>query len=160
MPLEPAAAPSKPAASARRRPRAASPVGSGAAGSSTGPHLLLAEDNATNVKVATAMLAGAGYQVDAVSDGAQAVASVAARSYDVVLMDCQMPTMNGYDATALIRASENGGPRVPIIAMTASARREDEDRCLAVGMDGYLSKPVTKDALLAMLARFVKAGAP
>jgi PAS domain S-box-containing protein len=160
MPLEPAAAPSKPAASARRRPRAASPDGSGAAGSGTGPHLLLAEDNATNVKVATAMLAGAGYQVDAVSDGAQAVASVAARSYDVVLMDCQMPTMNGYDATALIRASENGGPRVPIIAMTASARREDEDRCLAVGMDGYLSKPVTKDALLAMLARFVKAGAP
>jgi two-component system sensor histidine kinase/response regulator len=153
-------APLKPAPSARRRPPKASADGPEVAKTSTGRHLLLAEDNPTNVKVALAMLAGAGYQVDTVSDGALAVASVAARSYDAVLMDCQMPTMSGYDATTLIRASQNGGPRVPIIAMTAGARREDEDRCQSVGMDGYLSKPVSKAALLSMVARFVKAGAP
>jgi two-component system sensor histidine kinase/response regulator len=149
------AAPPKPAPSARRRPPKAALAGPGAAQSNAGRHILLAEDNPTNVKVAVAMLSGAGYQVDTVADGAQAVASVATRSYDAILMDCQMPTMSGYDATSLIRASQNGGLRVPIIAMTAGARREDEERCLAVGMDGYLSKPVSKAALLSMVARFV-----
>jgi two-component system sensor histidine kinase/response regulator len=154
------AAPPKPAPSARRRPPKAALAGPGAAQSNAGRHILLAEDNPTNVKVAVAMLSGAGYQVDTVADGAQAVASVATRSYDAILMDCQMPTMSGYDATSLIRASQNGGPRVPIIAMTAGARREDEERCLAVGMDGYLSKPVSKAALLSMVASFIPVEAP
>ena len=113
--------------------------------------LLLAEDNLINQKVAVAMLTSAGYLVDTVVNGAAAVEAVAAGSYDAVLMDCQMPEMNGYEATAAIRASEGAARHTPIIAMTAGARREDRRRCLASGMDGYLAKPVSKDALLAMV---------
>lgn len=118
--------------------------------------LLLAEDNLINQKVAVAMLAGAGYQVDTVLNGAKAVEPVAARRYDAILMDCQMPELNGYEATAAIRTQESGGRRTPIIALTAGARREDHERCLAEGMDSYLAKPVSKDALLAMVAGALK----
>ena len=121
--------------------------------------LLLAEDNPINQKVAVAMLSGAGYQVDTVPDGAAAVEAVLAQTYDAILMDCQMPELNGYEATAAIRAYEGSARRTPIIALTAGARREDRDRCLASGMDDYLSKPVSKDALLALVARSVKNGA-
>ena len=76
--------------------------------------------------------------------------------YDAILMDCQMPELNGYEATAAIRAQEGSGRHTPIIAMTAGARREDRERCLAEGMDGYLAKPFSKDALLALVARFMK----
>ncbi len=120
--------------------------------------LLLAEDNLINQKVAVAMLSGAGYRVDTVLDGAAAVQAVAARSYDAILMDCQMPELNGYEATAAIRAHEGPDRRTPIIALTAGARREDRERCLAEGMDSYLAKPVSKDALLALVARLVKDG--
>ena len=120
--------------------------------------LLLAEDNLINQKVAVAMLSGAGYQVDTVLDGAEAVKAAAAATYDAILMDCQMPELNGYEATAAIRVREGSGRRTPIIALTASARREDQERCLAEGMDSYLSKPVSKDALLALVASSVKAG--
>jgi len=96
--------------------------------------------------------------VDAVLNGAAAVQAVAAQSYDAILMDCQMPELNGYEATAAIRAYEGRERHTPIIAMTAGARREDRDRCLAEGMDSYLAKPVSKDALLAMVARSVKRG--
>ncbi len=125
----------------------------------SGPHggrLLLAEDNAINRKVAVAMLSSAGYHVDTVFDGAAAVQAVAARHYDAILMDCQMPELNGYEATAAIRAQEGSGRRTPIIALTAGARLEDQERCLAEGMDSYLAKPVSKDALLALVARSVK----
>jgi response regulator RpfG family c-di-GMP phosphodiesterase len=71
-------------------------------------------------------------------------------------MDCHMPTLNGYDATAAIRAHEGTARHTPIIALTAGARREDRERCLAEGMDSYLAKPVSKDALLAMVARSIK----
>ena len=118
--------------------------------------LLLAEDNLINQRVALAMLSGAGYRVDTVLNGAQAVLAVAAHAYDAVLMDCQMPELDGYEATAAIRALEGPGQHTPIIAMTAGARREDRQRCLDEGMDGYLSKPVSKDALLALVARSVK----
>ena len=121
--------------------------------------LLLAEDNLINQQVAVAMLAGAGYQVDTVGDGASAVQAVAARPYDAILMDCQMPELNGYEATAAIRALKSSGRLTPIIAMTAGARVEDRQRCLAEGMDSYLSKPVSKDALLSLVARSVKNGA-
>ena len=113
--------------------------------------ILLAEDNLINQKVAEAMLAGAGYLVDTVPDGAAAVQAVATQRYDAVLMDCQLPGVSGYEATAAIRAREGSGHHTPIIAMTAGARQEDRDRCLAEGMDSYLSKPVRREALLELL---------
>jgi PAS domain S-box-containing protein len=123
--------------------------------------LLLAEDNLINQKVAVAMLSGAGYQVDTVLDGAAAVLAAAAHPYDVILMDCQMPDLNGYEATAGIRAQEGADRHTPIVALTAGARQEDRERCLAAGMDGYLAKPISKDALLALVARSMnRAAAP
>jgi two-component system sensor histidine kinase/response regulator len=122
--------------------------------------LLLAEDNLINQKVAIAMLSNAGYHVDAVLNGAEAVQAVADRSYDAVLMDCQMPEVNGYEATARIRGRQIGARRIPIIAMTAGARAEDRERCLAAGMDGYLAKPFNKDALLELVGGFVNADRP
>jgi two-component system, sensor histidine kinase and response regulator len=119
------------------------------------PLLLLAEDNLTNQKVAVAMLTSGGYQVDTVLNGAEAVRAAAAHAYDAILMDCQMPELNGYEATAAIRARDGAGRHTPIIAMTAGARNEDRERCLAEGMDSYLSKPVSKDVLLALVARSV-----
>ena len=120
--------------------------------------LLLAEDNPINQKVAVAMLSSAGYRVDTVCNGAEAVQAVAVHPYDVILMDCQMPELNGYEATAAIRASEGTGRHTPIIAMTAGARQEDRERCFAEGMDSYLPKPVNKDALLALVGRYVGSG--
>ncbi|MFN2506581.1 MAG: response regulator [Acidimicrobiales bacterium] len=117
--------------------------------------LLLAEDNLINQKVAVAMLSSVGYVVDTVLDGAAAVRAASEHRYDAILMDCQMPEMNGYEATAAIRANEGSGRHTPIIAMTAGARREDRERCLAEGMDSYVSKPVGKDTLLALVAQFV-----
>ena len=121
--------------------------------------LLLAEDNLINQKVALAMLADSGYRVDTVLDGAAAVRAVASQRYDAILMDCQMPELNGYEATSAIRAMKGRAGRIPIIAMTAGARQEDKEHCLAVGMDSYLAKPVSKDALLAMIGRWVGEGA-
>jgi CheY-like chemotaxis protein/HPt (histidine-containing phosphotransfer) domain-containing protein len=126
-----------------------------AAATSRGGRLLLAEDNLINQKVAIAMLSQEGYIVDAALNGAVAVEAFKANSYDAVLMDCQMPELNGYEATAAIRAHEGPDRHTPIIAMTAGARREDRNRCLAAGMDAYLAKPVSKDALLALVGRSV-----
>jgi PAS domain S-box-containing protein len=120
--------------------------------------LLLAEDNLINRKVAIAMLSSGGYRVDTVFDGAAAVQAAAAHRYDAILMDCQMPEMNGYEATAAIRAQEGSDRHTPIIAMTAGARQEDRERCLAEGMDSYMAKPVSKEALLALVARSVTGG--
>jgi CheY-like chemotaxis protein len=133
-----------------------SPVTGLAPPSPAGPEkgrLLLAEDNLINQKVAVEMLSKAGYEVDTVPDGAAAVRAVAARPYDAILMDCHMPEMNGYEATAAIRALESSGRLTPIIAMTSGARTEDRDRCLAEGMDAYLSKPIRKDSLLALVTQ-------
>ncbi|HEX3567451.1 MAG TPA: PAS domain S-box protein, partial [Acidimicrobiales bacterium] len=113
--------------------------------------LLLAEDNLINQKVVVAMLASGGYRVDTVVNGAEAVKAVAANTYDAVLMDCQMPELDGYEATAAIRALKGPGRFTPIIAVTAGAREEDVNRCLAMGMDAYISKPVSKDALVALV---------
>jgi len=118
--------------------------------------LLLAEDNLINQKVAVAILSNAGYLVDTVLNGAAAVDAVSAQPYDAILMDCQMPVMNGYEATAAIRAQGGSTGMTPIIAMTAGARREDQERCMAEGMDSYLAKPVSKDALLALVSRSVR----
>ena len=95
----------------------------------------------------------AGYQVDTVVDGVAAVEANRAQRYDLILMDCQMPALSGYEATAAIRAEEGAPSRhTPIAAMTAGARSEDRAHCLASGMDSYLAKPVRKDTLLQLVA--------
>jgi two-component system sensor histidine kinase/response regulator len=120
--------------------------------------LLLAEDNPINQKVAVAILTGAGYVVDTVSNGQAAVEAVADGHYDVVLMDCQMPELSGYEATAAIRVNDGTDRHTPIIALTAGARPEDRERCLAEGMDSYLAKPLNKDVLLALVAKTMNDG--
>ncbi len=117
--------------------------------------LLFVDDNAINQRVAALSLEARGHQTDLASDGAAAVAAVAATDYDLVLMDCHMPGMDGFDATVEIRRAEAAtGRHVPIIAMTASAMAADEARCLAVGMDGFLAKPFVANQLDALLARW------
>ncbi len=111
--------------------------------------VLLVEDNMINQQVANGMLTSMGCEVEIASDGQEAVDILDRAAFDVVLMDCQMPGMDGYQATAAIRARESDVPgrRQTIIALTANAMPEDRDRCLASGMDDYLSKPFTVDKL-------------
>ena len=115
--------------------------------------LLVVEDNAVNMMVMQGVLGRLGYrQIDKARDGLEAVAKVAATTYDLILMDCQMPNLDGYDATRRLREQ---GLRTPIIALTAHAMSGDREKCLAAGMDDYLSKPVAIDALAAALARWL-----
>ena len=125
-----------------------------AAGARAGLSVLLVEDNEINRMVASAVLEGAGHQVREAADGAQAVALHAVQAFDCVLMDCQMPVMDGLEATRRIRAHESshGGRRTPIVALTANTMEGDRERCLAAGMDDFLSKPYASAALLEMLA--------
>jgi CheY-like chemotaxis protein len=116
-------------------------------------HVLLAEDNAVNQKIASRFLEKEGHHVTLASDGRQALAAIERESFDVVLMDVQMPEMDGFEATAAIRAQEQDtGKRLPIIAMTAHAMAGDRERCLAAGMDGYLPKPIDQQKLDEVLA--------
>jgi PAS domain S-box-containing protein len=116
--------------------------------------VLLVEDNRVNQKVAAAVLEKRGHRVTIASDGREGLDAISRGVFDVVLMDVEMPVMNGWEATAAIREREKAsGTRVPIIAMTAHAMQEDLDRCLTVGMDGYVSKPFQVEALLNELAR-------
>jgi CheY-like chemotaxis protein len=121
-------------------------------------HVLVAEDNLVNQRTAVAVLKGAGYHVEVVASGTAAVTATAAQSFDAILMDCHMPGMDGYEATAAIRAHEGTSRHTPIIAMTAGARREDRDRCMAEGMDSYIPKPIGKVDLLAVVARSIDTG--
>jgi len=119
-----------------------------------GPAVLIAEDNEINRTVAKALLGRRGLRTVTAHDGLQAVAMAAANDYLAIFMDCQMPELDGYEATRRIRAAENGR-HVPIIAMTAHSMRGDRARCLASGMDDYLSKPVRGEALDAVLAQWL-----
>jgi CheY-like chemotaxis protein len=106
-------------------------------------HILLAEDGLVNQKVAVNLLEQRGHKVTVANNGRQALDALNSESFDVVLMDIQMPTMDGYEATATIREQEKAsGEHIPIIAMTAHAMKGDRERCLEVGMDGYIAKPI------------------
>ena len=120
--------------------------------------ILAAEDNPVNKKLISRLLEKEGYQADIVANGVEALAAVARERYDLILMDCQMPEMDGYEATTAIRAAEAGtARRVPIIALTASAMEQDRERCLAAGMDDHLTKPVKAEDLRTMLERWIPA---
>ena len=118
-------------------------------------HVLVAEDNRWNQAVAVRMLGWLGCSTDVAVNGRQAVQAAVRRAYGAVLMDCQMPEMDGYQATAAIRRREGTAVHTPIIAMTAAASPEDRERCLAAGMDDYLAKPVIMDDLKRVLARWL-----
>jgi two-component system sensor histidine kinase/response regulator len=143
-------------------------------------HILLVEDNTVNQRLATRLLEKLGYQVSLASNGQEAVEAVTNGSYEAILMDCQMPEMDGFEATKIIRAREKQtrsklSPRssvlspqdselrtpnselfhIPIIALTANAMHGDRERCLAAGMDDYLAKPLNPQELKAILERWV-----
>jgi CheY-like chemotaxis protein len=117
--------------------------------------VLVVEDNSTNQLVAVGILAHLGWSADVAADGLAAIAAVEQLRYDAVLMDCQMPNMDGYTCTAEIRRREGTNQRVPIIAMTASAVTGDRERCLAAGMDDYVAKPVTPEDVDEVLTRWI-----
>ena len=148
-------------AAAVEEPLAASPAPSSKV-SLQGVRVLLAEDNVVNQEVAVSLLESLGCQVTSADNGEAAVSKLTAGSHDVVLMDCQMPRMDGFDATRAIRCHEReaGTGRIPIIALTANAMRGDRERCLAAGMDDFVSKPFRLDELRRTLERWVAQAPP
>jgi CheY-like chemotaxis protein len=118
--------------------------------------ILVVEDNPVNQMVAARALVALGYQADVVPGGEAALEALQNRRTDLILMDCQMPGMDGYAATAEIRRREAGRSRIPIVAMTANAIEGNRERCLAAGMDDYLSKPVRLAALGKMLESWLE----
>jgi PAS domain S-box-containing protein len=118
--------------------------------------ILLAEDNRSNRMLALAVLQNVGYRVDSVVDGTEVIGALEHTSYDLVLMDIQMPTLDGFQATAIIRRLAGDASRIPVIAVTAHAQRGSREACLAAGMDDYLSKPYTPAALLDIVARWLR----
>ena len=108
--------------------------------------VLLAEDNAVNQRVALAMLKRIGYQAEAVKNGSEVLAALERGQFDLVLMDCQMPEMDGYEATRAIRSLDAPYRNIPVIALTANAMEGDRQLCLSAGMNAYISKPVTAGA--------------
>jgi CheY-like chemotaxis protein len=120
--------------------------------------ILLAEDNLVNQKVALRLLERLDYRVDVVADGLAAIAAWQTGKFDLIIMDCQMPQMDGYEATREIRRLEAGRSHIPIVALTAHAMQGDEDRCRAAGMDDYLSKPIDRTKLEVCLERLLPGG--
>jgi two-component system sensor histidine kinase/response regulator len=123
-----------------------------------GRRILVVEDNVVNQKVAVALLGRMGHRVDVAANGVEAITAVEQGRYDLVLMDCQMPEMDGFESATAIRDREAGtGRRVPIVAMTANALIEDRARCLAAGMDDHISKPVRQETLAGALEAWLPA---
>ena len=156
----PEAAPAADAPGAATPPAGTPASGTPAAPSTartSAPRILLVEDNPVNREVAVAMLENLGCAIDTAENGRLAVDAVNAATYDAVLMDCQMPTMDGLTATAEIRQHEqtSHAARLPIIALTANAMEGDRERCLAAGMDDFLSKPFTQQQLATLLRRWL-----
>ncbi|MGH2718334.1 MAG: ATP-binding protein, partial [Actinomycetota bacterium] len=121
-----------------------------------GPRVLVVDDSALNQLVAKGLLEALGYLVDLAGGGSEAVEAVARADYDLILMDCLMPAMDGFEATAEIRALEPPGQRTPIVALTAAAMDGDWERCLAAGMDGYVTKPIAPQVLASVAARYCR----
>jgi len=117
--------------------------------------ILVVEDNAVNRKVVVTMLKKLGYRADIATNGSEALAALDRADYRLVLMDCQMPEMDGFEATGRIRARDDAMARIPILALTANAMEGDRDRCLAAGMDGYLAKPIQLAALQSALSAWI-----
>lgn len=128
--------------------------------SRTRARILVAEDQIINQKVAVRMVEKLGYRADVAANGLEVVDALSHIAYDLVLMDCQMPEMDGFAATVQIRRREGRSRHTPIIAMTANAMAGDRERCLTAGMDEYLSKPVKLEELDAMLTRFIRRDQP
>ena len=116
--------------------------------------MLVAEDNVVNQKVAVRILENLNCRVDVAANGREALDLFESLSYDVVFMDCQMPELDGYEATLEIRRRQGTGRRIPVIAMTANALQGDRERCLDAGMDDYMAKPVALAAFREMLDRW------
>ncbi len=120
-------------------------------------HVLLAEDNLVNQKVGMRMLEKQGHTVVVANDGVEAVSAWEKDSFDLILMDIQMPNMNGYETTASIRDKEtHTGTHIPIIAMTAYAMKGDKERCIESGMDGYIAKPIRTEQMFAEIERVTR----
>jgi CheY-like chemotaxis protein len=122
--------------------------------------ILIVEDNIINQKVACRMLQNAGFDVTVASNGSEALARIRETAPDLVLMDLQMPVMDGFEATAALRKRERQtGIRIPIVALTANAMKGDREKCLEIGMDGYVSKPINKQMLMEEIGRLLPVSA-
>jgi CheY-like chemotaxis protein len=126
----------------------------------SGIRVLIAEDNVVNQKVAVLMLQKLGLRADVAGNGLEAVQMFAMVRYDLILMDCQMPEMDGYEAARKIRSGEGANRRVNIIAMTAEAMAGARDQCLASGMDDYVPKPIRLEDLFEVLQKWIAQQAP
>ena len=118
-------------------------------------NILLVEDNLVNQKVATSMLAKLGYNVELAINGQEALDLCETKAFDLILMDCQMPVIDGYEATLSLRASRGFNQSTPIIAMTANAMTGDREKCIRIGMNDYLAKPVSKQAMAECLQKYI-----
>lgn len=118
--------------------------------------ILVAEDNPVNQKVIIGMLKKLGFSASLASNGVEVLDALRNADYELIFMDCQMPIMDGYEATRAIRASDSG--HIPIVALTANAMPDDEEKCLAAGMDGYIPKPVNIAVIQTTLEKYLPEG--